>query len=210
MTDREAPDAPPPAQDQARDGPARAQVILAAALVLVAAIVVAFTLGRQSTLSTARPPVAPPAEPPAARRPAPLLSLRSLRGAERINLADFRGRVVVLNFFASWCGPCALEAADLERTWQANKGRNVTFLGVAIQDTYEDAAAFLKRHGITYPAVFDANNEIMTAYRVTGIPTTVIVDPEGRIASVYAGIFVGDEGVARLQARIDAAGRDAR
>jgi peroxiredoxin len=143
-----------------------------------------------------------------ARGPAPAFTLRSLRGAEQISLADLRGKTVVLNFFASWCAPCELEAADLQRTWgDYERARAVVFLGVAIQDEYGAAKGFLGKHGLTYPAVFDANGTVMQAYRVIGIPTTVVVDPEGRIASRYAGIFVGDQGRARLRARIDAARR---
>ncbi len=77
--------------------------------------------------------------------------------------------------------------------------------GVAIQDEEKAAEAFLARHGITYPAAFDGDGSVMQAYGITGIPTTVFIDPDGRITGRHAGIFVGDEGVARLQARIDAA-----
>jgi len=139
------------------------------------------------------------------RVPAPLFTLPSLRGPEQIALQSLRGQVVVLNFFASWCAPCALEAADLQRAWRASKDRGVTFLGIAVQDEELAARAFLARHGVSYPAVFDRDGSVMKAYDVTGIPTTVFVDPVGRIAGRHAGIFVGDAGVARLRARIDAA-----
>jgi cytochrome c biogenesis protein CcmG/thiol:disulfide interchange protein DsbE len=114
----------------------------------------------------------------------------------------------VVNFFASWCRPCELEAADLERTWREYEpGGAVVFLGVAVQDEYAAARDFIEKHGLTYPAVFDATGATMQAYRVVGIPTTVVIDPEGRIASRYAGTFVGEEGRAALRSRIDAAQR---
>ena len=183
-----------------------AAVLLAAAMLLVAAMAVAYALGVQ-TRGASRPADSLLLPEPVDRVPAPLFTLPSLRGPERIALADFRGRVVVLNFFASWCAPCALEAADLQRAWVASQERGVVFLGVAIQDEEKAAQAFLTRHGITYPAAFDGDGSVMQAYGITGIPTTVFIDPTGRITGRHAGIFVGDEGVARLQARIDAARR---
>lgn len=194
---------PAPAPRQALQQ-VRVLLILAALLVLAASLV-AYMLGvRSAGLRTATAP-AETSQSLKIRPLAPAFALPSLRPSERISLAEFKGQVVVLNFFASWCGPCALEASDLERTWQRNRGRGVVFLGVAIQDRYPDAQAFLRQHGITYPAVFDADGSVMMAYRVTAIPTTVFIDPEGRIRGRHAGIFVGDEGVARLQERIDAA-----
>jgi cytochrome c biogenesis protein CcmG/thiol:disulfide interchange protein DsbE len=186
------------------------QLLLATVLVAVAGVIVAGIVRAPTMPSSARLPYGPPAVPIAERRPAPTFSLQSLRGSERVTLAAFNGRVAVINFFASWCDPCELEAADLERAWQANRARGVAFLGIAIQDRRPDAAAFVKKHAVTYPAVIDEGNATMNAYRITGIPTTVVVDPAGRIASVHAGVFVGDEGVARLQARIDAARANAQ
>ena len=192
--------------DPVRDpSPSRALLLLALALFLLSALIVAYSLGARSGMEGRTLPLAQLPELPAARQAAPGFSLPSLRGSERISLADFRGQVVVLNFFASWCAPCALEAADLERAWQASKDRGVVFLGVAIQDQPDDARAFLQRHGITYPAVIDTTGEVMQAYRVTAIPTTFFLDPEGRITGRHAGIFVGDEGVARLTERIERA-----
>jgi cytochrome c biogenesis protein CcmG/thiol:disulfide interchange protein DsbE len=137
--------------------------------------------------------------------PAPSFTLPSLRGEGRISLADFRGQVVVVNFFASWCEPCTLEAADLQRAWRKVEGHHVTFLGVAIQDQYREAQAFLNKYGVTYPAAFDRDGTVSEAYRLTGIPTTVFVDPQGRMAGRHSGIFVGDQGIAALLERIEAA-----
>jgi cytochrome c biogenesis protein CcmG/thiol:disulfide interchange protein DsbE len=182
-----------------------ALLVLAAALLILAVAIVAYTLGARSATSRVVESQPVPAEPSAPREPAPPFTLPSLRGQERISLAGFRGQTVVINFFASWCRPCELEAADLQRAWQKVEGHEVMFLGVAVQDRYRDAQAFLTKHGITYPAAFDDGGDVMQAYRITGIPTTVFIDPQGRVAGRHTGIFVGEEGVARLLARIEAA-----
>jgi peroxiredoxin len=178
-------------------------------LALIAVVAAALVVTGWLSMSLSRRGLGVPGEGPIGRfERAPAFSLRSLRGAEQIALADFRGKTVVLNFFASWCAPCKLEAADLQRSWQEYEARGeVMFLGVAIQDEYSAAKAFLDQHGMTYAAVFDAGSTMMTAYRITGIPTTVVLDAGGRIVYRYAGTFVGDAGRARLRSRIDAARR---
>lgn len=178
-------------------------------LALIAVVAAAFVVaGWLSTSLSGRRLGAPGEGSSGGTQQAPAFSLRSLRGAEQISLADFRGKTVVLNFFASWCAPCKLEAADLQRTWQEYEARGeVAFLGVAIEDEYSAAKGFLDTHGLTYPAVFDGGGTMMQTYRITGIPTTIVVNAGGRVVSRHAGIFVGDAGRASLRSRIDAARR---
>ncbi len=133
-----------------------------------------------------------------ARPPAPDFAAPSFAGGE-IALAAFRGKPVVLNFWASWCPPCRAEARELERVWQAYRNRGIVFLGVNIQDPEPEARAFLHAFGVTYPSVRDVTNGIATAYAVGALPTTVFIDRDGRIAGRWVGTLTEQQLVARVE-----------
>jgi cytochrome c biogenesis protein CcmG/thiol:disulfide interchange protein DsbE len=99
----------------------------------------------------------------------------------KVQLKDLRGRVVVLNFWASWCVSCREEAAELERFWSRVKERNIIVLGVAIQDTPEAATEFAKAHGKTYPIAIDSTGRTGIDFGVYGVPETFIIDRDGKI-----------------------------
>ncbi len=128
------------------------------------------------------------AEPvPDRRAAAPDFTLALFDGGT-LRLAELRGQaVVVVNFWASWCPPCRAEAPTLAKVSRAVRDRGVVFVGVDIQDTDEGARAFLAEFGIDYPNGPDPAGQITTAYGVAGIPTTVFVDREGRIARRWLG-----------------------
>lgn len=111
----------------------------------------------------------------------------TLFDGKTIRLEDFRGKAVFLNFWASWCPPCRAEARTLEAAWQSYKDRDVVFLGVDIQDTEEDARAFIKEFGITYLNGRDASAKIAINYGVWGIPETFFIDRQGRITFKQVG-----------------------
>jgi cytochrome c biogenesis protein CcmG/thiol:disulfide interchange protein DsbE len=123
---------------------------------------------------------------PLVARQAPLFTL-TLFGGKTIGLEDFRGKAVLINFWASWCIPCRAEAPALESAWQRYKERGVVFLGVNIQDREEDARAFMKEFGITYLNGRDTDGKIAVDYGVWGIPETFFIDPQGRITYKHAG-----------------------
>jgi len=114
---------------------------------------------------------------------APDFALETFDG-ETIRLADLRGRVVVVNFWASWCLPCAEEAADLEAVWRDYRDRGVTVLGVDYTDTRPAALAYLEAHGITYPNGMDRANAISRRYKLTGVPETAVIDRAGRLVGL--------------------------
>jgi cytochrome c biogenesis protein CcmG/thiol:disulfide interchange protein DsbE len=99
-----------------------------------------------------------------------------------ITLSDLRGQVVVINFWASWCVPCADEAPGLERAWKAYRDQDVMFIGVDYVDSDVEGRKFIEKFGITYPNGPDLANRISDAYAIQGVPETFIVDREGQIA----------------------------
>jgi cytochrome c biogenesis protein CcmG/thiol:disulfide interchange protein DsbE len=113
--------------------------------------------------------------------PAPDFTITTYTTDEEIHLADLRGQVVVVNFWASWCVPCIDEAPDLEATWQAYKNQGVMFVGIDYLDSERKGLEFLAEHGITYANGPDLQQKISDDYRITGVPETFVINPEGDI-----------------------------
>ena len=109
------------------------------------------------------------------------------QGSAEFALADHRGKVVVINFWASWCPPCRDEAPVLEAAWRRYKGQDVVFLGIDIWDTEADARAYMREFGITFPNLEDRRGRIAVEYGVTGIPETYFVTPDGMISRKIIG-----------------------
>ena len=118
--------------------------------------------------------------------PAPDFTLSLFDGGE-LSLADRRGSVVVVNFWASWCAPCRGEAPALEKLWQEYEDRGVVFIGVSYKDVESKATSFIEEFNVTYPNGPDPYNKISAAYRITGVPETFVVDREGRVATFFIG-----------------------
>jgi cytochrome c biogenesis protein CcmG/thiol:disulfide interchange protein DsbE len=112
---------------------------------------------------------------------APAFTLHRLDGPGTLGLPALRGKVVVLNFWASWCTPCKQEAAVLEQAWRRWHGRGVVVLGVDAQDFTSDARRFMRRHGVTYPNVHDGPGAVAGSYGVSGFPETWFVDRRGKL-----------------------------
>jgi cytochrome c biogenesis protein CcmG/thiol:disulfide interchange protein DsbE len=125
--------------------------------------------------------------------PAPELTLPDLDGAGEISLADYRGKAVVLNFWASWCEPCKDEAPMLEQAWQENEDDDVVVLGVNAQDFRSFARDFVEKYGITYPNARDGAGETRDDWGLTGFPETWWIDREGRLVAYSGGPFTQEE-----------------
>jgi cytochrome c biogenesis protein CcmG/thiol:disulfide interchange protein DsbE len=119
-------------------------------------------------------------------RPAPNFTLTTFEG-NKLSLEDMRGKPVVINFWASWCPPCRVEAPLLEATWRAYKDRGVVFIGVDIQDKLEDALAYIREFDVTYPNGPDPTGEISINYGVSGLPVTFFVSKTGVIVRRWVG-----------------------
>lgn len=102
-------------------------------------------------------------------------------GQSTFTLSEMRGRVVLINFFASWCIPCEEEAPELEAAYRAYKDRGVIFLGIAWADNDADAMNYLKRFNITYANGPDRGTKIGPKYHITGVPETFIIDQKGNV-----------------------------
>jgi cytochrome c biogenesis protein CcmG, thiol:disulfide interchange protein DsbE len=118
---------------------------------------------------------------------APAFRLDALDGADSVDLANFSGRVVVVNFWASWCGPCRDEASTLEDAWRRWSRRGAEFIGVDTRDSADDARAFVNDHGITYPIAVDAAGETADEYGVRAMPQTFIISRSGMVVNQTVG-----------------------
>jgi len=129
----------------------------------------------------------------AEREPAPNLEFITFEG-KKFNVKEYIGHPVVVNFWASWCGPCRLEAKIFERAYRKySVSAGVVFVGVAVQDREEAARRFVKEFSITYPNGIDETGVIGGVYNIYAIPQTFVFDRNGRIAMVYVGAIVEDE-----------------
>ncbi len=117
---------------------------------------------------------------------APDFSLTSFEG-KTYTLSKLRGKVVIINFWASWCLPCREEAAYLEQTWRKYKDKDVVFLGVDWVDTPANAQAYIKEFDITYPNGPDVGTKAAQEYRIQGVPETFYVDRKGMLRGVQIG-----------------------
>src|SRR5262245_50001630 len=117
---------------------------------------------------------------------APDFTIKTYDG-KTFKLSMHRGKVVLINFWASWCGPCRSEAPDLNALWDEFKDQDVVFIGVGHLDNEKDALGFLREFGVEYPAGPDNGTEVSDKYRVKAVPETYIVDKQGNLVITIPG-----------------------
>jgi cytochrome c biogenesis protein CcmG/thiol:disulfide interchange protein DsbE len=160
----------------------RALVLAAVAAIACLAAACGGGLGDGAGASTA---------PPAEREAAPGFRVPSLEGGGEIALADYRGTPVVLNFWASWCGPCREEMPALVEFADANPGLRV--VGLAVNDRPEDSRRFARSLGVDFDLGVDRDGDVAASYGATGLPITVVIDARGRVATTWFGPITRDD-----------------
>ncbi len=128
-----------------------------------------------------------------------------LLGGGEFTSAELDGKVAVLNFWGSWCGPCRVETPEFQEVYAEVEDDGVQFLGLNVKETSEQfALAFVDRFGIEFPSLYDPRGEVALAFRdypANAIPSTIVLDPEGRVAAVYTG-EVSPEDLRRVLDRV--------
>jgi cytochrome c biogenesis protein CcmG/thiol:disulfide interchange protein DsbE len=151
------------------------------AVVVALLVLLAFGVSSQKTNSSIDAAVARGAFPVA---PNNTVALPNLGTAGTTSLASLHGKVVVLNVFASWCGPCVAEAQVLEREQHRIAGHNATILGVTYLDNTNDSEAFVRRQHVTYPVVRDVNGTFLRSWGVDGVPETFVINRQGKVVAL--------------------------
>jgi DsbE subfamily thiol:disulfide oxidoreductase len=125
------------------------------------------------------------------RRPAPQFEGPGLDGGT-VSSGEFRGRVVVVNFWASWCGPCRQEAPALQRLWERYRDRGVQFLGINFRDDEAAAREYEREFGITFPSVVDPTGKLAFDFQVLALPSTFVVGRDGWIEYHFTGVITDE------------------
>ena len=128
-----------------------------------------------------------------AAAPAPTFTLASRTGGQ-VSLADLKGQVVMINFWASWCGPCRQEMPLLDQMYKRYSPLGFTLLGVNVEANSKDAEKLLANVPVSFPVLFDKENKVSKMYDVNAMPSTVFIDRKGNVRYLHRGYKAGDEG----------------
>ena len=132
--------------------------------------------------------------------PAPDFQLKARDGTQ-ISLAELKGQVVMINFWATWCGPCRQEMPHLEALYQRYNSLGFTLLGVNVEDDPKGAEAWLSETPVNFPILFDSDNRVTKLYDVVAMPSTVLVDRSGNVRYLHHGYKPGYENEYQNQIR---------
>ena len=163
--------------------PRRAWLALSTAIGLA---VIAAWLVLGGGIDRFRPREGLPAGPGDLGQPAPDFALERPAGGQ-IRLADYRGQVVLLNFWATWCVPCRSEMPEIEATYRAYRERGFQVLAVNVQESPADVQPFIAELGLSFPAVLDRDTAVSRLYRARALPSSFLVDRDGTVQYVRVG-----------------------
>ena len=124
---------------------------------------------------------------------APSFTIESLTGDEKVSLDDFKGKVVILDFWASWCGPCLVAMPKLSALSDELPEARAALLAVSVDTNPTRAQRFMKKMGATYDSLIDLSGEVAAMYNLPGMPTTFVIDQDGKITARLVGFKPGDE-----------------
>ena len=127
-----------------------------------------------------------------ANQPAPAFELPSREGPQ-VNLSQYKGKVVMLNFWASWCGPCRQEMPLLDSIYRKYNKLGFVLLGVNVEPDSKAANDWLKQTPVTFPVLYDKESKVSQLYNVSGMPTTVFIDRKGNVRMIHVSYKPGDE-----------------
>jgi len=141
---------------------------------------------------------APPPPPsavtaPAGEEKAAGFSLLDTRG-NTVALSDFKGKVVFVDFWATWCPPCRISMPEVEKLYSDFQGKNVQVLGLNLDEDGDAARRFVEKKKIPYPVLLAGSTDVSSAYGVSGIPHFALIDQEGRLVNVWSGYAPGMNG----------------
>ncbi|MBN1937233.1 MAG: TlpA family protein disulfide reductase [Anaerolineae bacterium] len=129
---------------------------------------------------------------------APDFTLDSLNG-DPVSLSQFRGQPVLINFWAVWCGFCRVEMPDIQKVYDAYKDQGFVVLGINVGEDAQHVEPFVQETGVTFPLLFDRDGQVMRAYRMRGLPSTIIIDADGVIRTIHIGLIDQEQLVGYLK-----------